>query len=56
MIEDTDDVAGLIRVLSMYDDPQSAAHGLLNSEWILRHEFGVVRSFLKGCLEGVPEP
>lgn len=49
------DVEGLTRLLAMAgSDPEGTAHMILDSEWLVRHEFRVVRSFLTGCLRGIP--
>lgn len=55
MTDDTDDVEGLIRVLSTSDfsDLEAVARDILDSEWLSEHEFSVVRSFLAGCLQGL---
>ncbi len=49
------DMEGLERILAScgVPDPEAVAETLVNSEWMLRHEFSTVKSFLRGALEGI---
>jgi hypothetical protein len=51
------DMQGLERVLALcgVPDSEAAAETIANSEWMLRHEFRTVKSFLRGALEGIEE-
>lgn len=55
--EEEEDFEGLVRLIGYYqgEGPDVMAHAIFESEWLLRHEFKVVRSFVKDIQEGLEE-